>query len=265
MQPTLVLLAFSAGTQAISAPRTKAALQVCGAKAALQVRGGGLDDLDVVKAGAAALGAAGLQQWVSPKASLAMHGVTGADASALALRRAVGAFQLGLAYLLTAEDPLAAAPFVCATSILAIVPSNEDFNAPKEPLLAWVLALTVLGKMEASPWVITGLFLANGAFNYFASERSLKMYGCSGKKGLSKLGVAMNKLAGAMMLFTGVYLAALAHGEDATTAFGYTAALICAHVAAFALSGEATNDGYPNKIPLAWLAVFGPLAFRALN
>ena len=49
MRSALHVLALTAGAQAISAPR---------ARAALQVRGGGLDDLDVVKAGAAALGAA---------------------------------------------------------------------------------------------------------------------------------------------------------------------------------------------------------------
>ena len=81
MRTALLVLALG-GANAISAPRTKTALQL---------RGGGLDDLDVVQVGAAALGAAGLNQWISPKASFEIYGVTKADASALALRRGVGA------------------------------------------------------------------------------------------------------------------------------------------------------------------------------
>ena len=68
MRRTLTLvLALTRTSNAISAPRTKAALQL---------RGGGLDDLDVVQVGAAALGAAGLNQWISPKASFEIYGVT---------------------------------------------------------------------------------------------------------------------------------------------------------------------------------------------
>ena len=113
MRSTLLALALSK-SYAITAPRTKTALQL---------RGGGLDDLDVVQVGAAALGAAGLNQWISPKASFEIYGVTKADASALALRRGVGAWQLGLAYLLTAENPLAASLFTAAASLLALVPN----------------------------------------------------------------------------------------------------------------------------------------------
>ena len=104
MRSFILALALSTANS-ISAPRTKTALQL---------RGGGLDDLDVVQVGAAALGAAGLNQWISPKASFEIYGVDKADASALTLRRGVGAWQLGLAYLLTAENPLAAAPLVAA-------------------------------------------------------------------------------------------------------------------------------------------------------
>ena len=111
MRSALLVLALGT-TQAISAPRTKAALQL---------RGGGLDDLDVVQVGAAALGAAGLNQWISPKASFEIYGVTKTDANALALRRGVGAWQLGLAYLLTAENPHAVAAFTAAASLLAII------------------------------------------------------------------------------------------------------------------------------------------------
>ena len=75
MRRTLVLLALTTSTSyAISTPRTKTALHL---------RGGGLDDLDVVQVGAAALGAAGLNQWISPKASFEIYGVTKTDASAL--------------------------------------------------------------------------------------------------------------------------------------------------------------------------------------
>ena len=81
---TFLLAVALGGAQAISAPRTKTALQL---------RGGGLDDLDVVQVGAAALGAAGLNQWISPKASFEVYGVTQTDASALPLRRGVGACQ----------------------------------------------------------------------------------------------------------------------------------------------------------------------------
>ena len=98
--------------------------------------------------------------------------------------------------------------------------------------------------------------------SYFFTEETLKMYGCTGKKGLSKLGVATQKLTGAMMLFTGAFLAALAAGKEPLEAFGITAALICAHVAIFVFHGA--PDDY-NKLPLAWLALFGALAFKALN
>ena len=255
MRRTLTLLALTSTSYAISAPRTKAALQL---------RGGGIDDLDVVQVGAAALGAAGLNQWISPKASFEVYGVTKTDANALALRRGVGAWQLGLAYLLTAENPLAAAPLVAAASCLAIVPNCEPFDAPKEPLLAWIAILVTLGTKfsDVSPWVHAGLYLANGAFSYFFTEDCLKLYGCSGKKGLSKLGVATQKLSGAMMLFSGAFLAALAAGKEPLEAFGITAALICAHVAIFVFHGA--PDDY-NKLPLAWLALFGALAFKALS
>ena len=254
MRSALLALALSTASS-ISAPRTKTALQL---------RGGGLDDLDVVQVGAAALGAAGLNQWISPKASFEVYGVTKTDANALALRRGVGAWQLGLAYLLTAENPLAAAPMTVAATLLAIVPNCEPFDAPKEPLLAWIAILVALGTKftDVSPWVHVGLYLGNGAFSYFFTEDCLKLYGCSGKKGLSKLGVATQKLSGAMMLFTGAYLAALAAGKEPLEAFGITAALICAHVAIFVFHGA--PDDY-NKLPLAWLALFGGLAFKALN
>ena len=250
MRTVLLVLALG-GANAISAPRTKTALQL---------RGGGLDDLDVVQVGAAALGAAGLNQWISPKASFEIYGVTKADASALTLRRGVGAWQLGLAYLLTAENPLAAAPFAAATSLLAIVPNCEAFDAPKLPLLAWIAIILALGKADVSPWVHAGLYLGNGVMSYFFTEDTLKLYGCSGK--ISKLSVATQKLAGAMMLFSGAFLAALAAGKEPLEAFGIMAVLICAHVAAFVFHGA--PDDY-NKLPLAWLALFGGLAFKALN
>ena len=250
MRTALLVLALG-GANAISAPRTKTALQL---------RGGGLDDLDVVQVGAAALGAAGLNQWISPKASFEVYGVTKTDANALALRRGVGAWQLGLAYLLTAENPLAAAPFAAATSLLAIVPNCEAFDAPKLPLLAWIAIILALGKADVSPWVHAGLYLGNGVMSYFFTEDTLKLYGCSGK--ISKLSVATQKLSGAMMLFSGAFLAALAADKEPLEAFGITAALICAHVAIFVFHGA--PDDY-NKLPLAWLALFGALAFKALN
>ena len=168
MRSALLVLALSTASS-ISAPRTKTALRL---------RGGGLDDLDVVQVGAAALGAAGLNQWISPKASFEVYGVNKADASALALRRGVGAWQLGLAYLLTAENPLAAAPLVSAASLLAIVPNCEPFDAPKEPILAWIALLVAMGTKfsDLSPWVITGLYLGNGVMSYFFTEETLKMY-----------------------------------------------------------------------------------------
>ena len=61
---------------------------------------------------------------------------------------------------------------------------------------------------------------------------------------------------------TGAYLAAIAAGKEPLEAFGITAALICAHVAIFVFHGA--PDDY-NKLPLAWLALFGALAFKALN
>ena len=67
---------------------------------------------------------------------------------------------------------------------------------------------------DISPWVGAGLYLGNGVMSYFFTEETLKMYGCTGKKGLSKLGVATQKLTGAMMLFTGAFLAALAARDD---------------------------------------------------
>ena len=165
-------------------------------------------------------------------------------------------------YLLTAENPLAAAPLVAAASCLAIVPNCEPFDAPKEPLLAWIAILVALGikSSDVSPWVGAGLYLGNGVMSYFFAEDTLKMYGCSGK--ISKLSVATQKLSGAMMLFTGAYLAAIAAGKEPLEAFGITAALICAHVAIFVFHGA--PDDY-NKLPLAWLALFGALAFKALN
>ena len=60
MRSFILVLALGT-TQAINAPRTKTALQSAAA---------GLDDLDVVQVGAAALGAAGLNQWISPAAEL---------------------------------------------------------------------------------------------------------------------------------------------------------------------------------------------------
>ena len=151
-----------------------------------------------------------------------------------------------------------------AATLLAIIPNCEPFNAPKEPLLGWIALMVALGTKfsDASPWIITGLYLANGAFSYFFTEDCLKLYGCTGKKGLSKLGVATQKLSGAMMLFTGAYLAAIAAGKEPLEAFGIMSALICAHVAIFVFHGA--PDDY-NKLPLAWLALFGALAFKALN
>ena len=146
------------------------------------------------------------------------------------------------------------AAFTAAASLLAIAPNCEALDSPKEPLLAWIAILVALGikSSDVSPWVGAGLYLGNGVMSYFFAEDTLKMYGCSGK--ISKLSVATQKFAGAMMLFTGAYLAALAAGKEPLEAFGITAALICAHVAIFVFHGA--PDDY-NKLPLAWLALFG--------
>ena len=103
---------------------------------------------------------------------------------------------------------------------------------------------------DVSPWVGAGLYLGNGVMSYFFEDTAH----------VSVLGqdleaeVATQKLAGAMMLFTGAYLAALAAGKEPPVMLGITGAIRRRDVAIFVFHGA--RDDY-NKLPLAWLALFG--------
>ena len=143
MRTALLVLALG-GASAISAPRTKTALQL---------RGGGLDDLDVVQVGAAALGAAGLNQWISPKASFEIYGVTKTDASALALRRGVGAWQ-ATRFVFNAAQQENLAEGIPADDFDAETVTNQAvlqlFSAPRKGLFALLNEVRVRVRVRVS-------------------------------------------------------------------------------------------------------------------
>ena len=83
-------------------------------------------------------------------------------------------------------------------------------------------------------------------------------------KGVSKLGKAMIRMLGSQFLCVGTYLAALLKDKSQTEAFAYAMAVNGLTAAKFAFT-DADDLNVPKAGPLAWTALSGALAYKALN
>ena len=95
----------------------------------LALRGGNLGV--VTKVGAGLLGASGAMCYVDPIGNLGNYGIKEVDTSAKTYMRFTGAWQIGLAALLLADDPLKAANvglWAAAAAIFATIPQNEAYR-----------------------------------------------------------------------------------------------------------------------------------------
>ena len=221
----------------------------------------------MTKVGAGLFGASGAAAYISPKGNFKMYDMDVSEPSALSVMRCVGAWQMVLAALVTADtgDVHSLGSYLAAASILVAIPAWEVLGAPKEPMVAWIAALTAIGALQAqgklSPWVSVFLYRINGLQWQFMSTAALDLYGV---KKPSPLAVSMAGLSGSMMLVAGTYLAALANGSTQAEAFGYAYALNGASAAKWALT-EAEGLGAPKHGPLAWAAISAAIAYKALN
>ena len=149
--------------------------------------------------------------------------------------------------------------------VLLSQPTWEAHQAPKMPDAIWMAIMGAVGYKtldgSLSKWVITAICLANGAQFFLATDSAVDMYEM---KGVSKLGKAMMKMLGGQALCVGTYLAALIKGKSESEAFAYAMAVNGLAAAKFAFV-EADDLNVPKAGPLAWTALSGALAYKALN
>ena len=133
-----VLLALCATTLTAALPKASMT------PVALKVRGGELTT--VTKVGAGLFGASGAAAYISPKGNFKAYDMDVTEASALSVMRCVGAWQMVLAALVTADtgDVHSLGSYLAAASILVAIPAWEVLGAPKEPNVAWMGFLTYL-------------------------------------------------------------------------------------------------------------------------
>ena len=135
----------------------------------------------------------------------------------------------------------------------------------KAPDAIWMAINAAIGYKTLdgtlNKWIATSLWLANGAQFFLATDSAVDMYEM---KGVSKLGKAMMKMLGGQMLCVGTYLAALIKGKTESEAFAYAMAVNGLAAAKFAFV-EADDLNVPKAGPLAWTALSGALAYKALN
>ena len=110
-------------------------------------------------------------------------------------------------------------------------------------------------------WVPTAIWLANGAQFFLAPQSAIDLYEMKGTHRLCK---AMTSMMGGQMLCVGTYLAALVMDTSQSEAFAYAMAVNGLAAAKFAFV-EADDLNVPKAGPLAWTALSGALAYKALN
>ena len=248
----LVLVLASA--QALKRPQQRA----------LAVRGG---EVDPIQIGKGIIAASGVYGAFDPKANLEKYGCKNIGGSAEAFMRAGALGQLVFAAALNmdSENVHGQISYHMLAFVLLSQPTWEFHQAPKMPDAIWMAIMGAVGYKtldgSLSKWVITAICLANGAQFFLATDSAVDMYEM---KGVSKLGKAMMKMLGGQMLCVGTYLAALIKGKSESEAFAYAMAVNGLAAAKFAFV-EADDLNVPKAGPLAWTALSGALAYKALN
>ena len=231
---------------------------------ALAVRGGEVDPMQI---GKGLVAASGIYGAFDPAANLAKYGVSNSNPSANAIMRAGAWSQLLFAAALNLDTDKVHGQIMYhgIAWLLITQPCWEKHQAPKAPDAIWMAIMGAIGYKtldgSLSKWVITAICLANGAQFFLATDSAVDMYEM---KGVSKLGKAMMKMLGGQMLCVGTYLAALIKGKSESEAFAYAMAVNGLAAAKFAFV-EADDLNVPKAGPLAWTALSGALAYKALN
>ena len=230
---------------------------------ALAVRGGEIDPITI---GKGVVLASGIYGAFDPKGNLDKYGIKAETKGQAAGRMtAWGQIMFAAALNLDPETAHGQMAYHCLAMILITEAPSEVFGAPKAPSAIWMAILGAVGYKtldgSLSKWVITAICLANGAQFFLATDSAVDMYEM---KGVSKLGKAMMKMLGGQMLCVGTYLAALIKGKSESEAFAYAMAVNGLAAAKFAFV-EADDLNVPKAGPLAWTALSGALAYKALN
>ena len=248
------LLLVLASAQALKRPQQRA----------LAVRGG---EIDPIQIGKGIIAASGVYGAFDPKANLEKYGCKNIGGSAEAFMRAGALGQLVFAAALNMDSEVVHGQisYHMLAFVLLSQPTWEFHQAPKMPDAIWMAIMGAVGYKtldgSLSKWVITAICLANGAQFFLATDSAVDMYEM---KGVSKLGKAMMKMLGGQMLCVGTYLAALIKGKSESEAFAYAMAVNGLAAAKFAFV-EADDLNVPKAGPLAWTALSGALAYKALN
>ena len=230
---------------------------------ALAVRGGEIDPITV---GKGVVLASGLYGAFDPKGNLDKYGIK-AEAKGQAAGRCTAWMQIMFAAALNLDPETTHGQMMYHMLAVMVItePMSEVFGAPKAPSVIWMAIMGAVGYKtldgSLSKWVITAICLINGAQFFLAPDSAVDMYEM---KGVSKLGKAMMKMLGGQMLCVGTYLAALIKGKSESEAFAYAMAVNGLAAAKFAFV-EADDLNVPKAGPLAWTALSGALAYKALN
>ena len=149
--------------------------------------------------------------------------------------------------------------------ILIAQPCFEKYQSPKTADAIWMPVMAAIGYKTLdgtlNKWVAAALWLGNGAQFWLAPKSGIDLYEM---KGVSKLGESLMSLWGGQALCVGTYLAALIKGKSESEAFAYAMAVNGLAAAKFAFV-EADDLNVPKAGPLAWTALSGALAYKALN
>ena len=189
---------------------------------------GGLSSEQLTQGLAGLTIASGAFAYISPKKDMEMYGSTAAlTDDVVAYDRYLGACQilLGAVIQAGAGGDVGRACSVGFTggaiSLLLATPGFEKLGGPKEPLVAWIVALTALGKLLREGKIDTDLgykislaaYVLTGAQFWLAPDSAIEMYKV--KATVGKLGKACFKQSGAIILTIAAYLYGLStKGHD---------------------------------------------------
>lgn len=225
--------------------------------------------LPITEVGSGLLAATGLLAWISPTTNL--PGFKDYDEPSSTLVRAVGAWQLALAFVLLAgrQGATAAAGrglYAAALTQLAVLPVWEYFGREKASQAGAILIFALLGRLtlcgRISPVVSAVVYLLTGTLIYFTPKATAELYQVN--QSMSELGYSILSLYGGVIATSGVYLAGLAYGLAQPLAFAAafgTNALISLKWA----FTEATQLGAPKVGALLWAAISAALSALALK
>ena len=230
---------------------------------ALAVRGGEIDPLQVGKGIVLASGIYGV---FDPAGNLDKYGMKGNEKDNAMMRLTAWSQILYAAALnLDTDSVHGQMAYHCVAFILIAQPCFEKFQSPKTADAIWMAVMAAIGYKTLdgtlNKWVAAALWLGNGAQFWLAPKSGIDLYEM---KGVSKLGESLMSLWGGQALCVGTYLAALIKGKSESEAFAYAMAVNGLAAAKFAFV-EADDLNVPKAGPLAWTALSGALAYKALN